>query len=314
MLNLTRLRMLCELHRLGTLAEVAQALSYSPSAVSQQLSLLERETGARLLERAGRGVRLTDDALGLVAHAEVVLARLEQAEADLAASQPEVRGTLRVASFQTVVVELAPAALTYLAAAHPALQVEISQREVGAAYAGLLSHEFDLILGEEYPGVPDPIRSGVDRADLFRDPLCLTLPPAGSGVGVPAELSELSDASWALDPPSAPAGDWARAVCRQAGFEPRVAFETPDPLLQAHLVRAGHAVAFVPALIARPHLEGVQLFGLRGDPHRMLYTAVRSGRAGHPAVRAFREMLARAAAGRAEVPAVRLPAVGGSSR
>lgn len=112
MLNVARLRVLRELHLRGTLAAVADALSYTPSAVSQQLSQLEKEAGVQLLEKVGRGVRLTDQAITLVGHTEAILARLELAESELAAAQPEVRGVLRVASFQSVVLELAPAALT----------------------------------------------------------------------------------------------------------------------------------------------------------------------------------------------------------
>lgn len=295
MLNLPRLRMLRELHRCGTLAQVAQELSYTPSAVSQQLSLLERETGVQLLEPVGRGVRLTDDALALVAHTEIVLAQLEQAEAELAAAQPDIRGKLRVASFQTAVLTIAPTALTLLAERHPALQVEITQREVARAYSGLLSHEYDVILGEEYPGLPEPIRDGIDRFNLLSDPLRLALPLEGPLAKRPETLADLAHAPWALEPVETPTGAWARAMCRAAGFEPQLRFESPDPLLHAHLVRTGHAVAFIPVLIAAQHLEGTQLIGLPGNPQRMLYTAVRSGRTNHPAIRALRTALAEAA-------------------
>jgi DNA-binding transcriptional LysR family regulator len=298
MLNVARLRILRELHVRGTLAQVAQALSYTPSAISQQLSMLERETGVQLLEHVGRRVRLTDDALALVAHTEIVLAQLERAEADLAAAQPSVRGTLRLASFQTVVLEIAPAVLTLLEQSHPALQVEITMRDVDTAFSGLLSSQFDVILGEEYPGLPDPVREGADRTDLVTDPIYLAIPSDGPWSTAPTTIAELASTPWALDPPGSASGDWARVVCRSAGFEPRVRFEGPDPLLHAHLVRTGHAVAFVPALIAADHLEGTQLVGLPGDPLRILYTAVRDGRAGHPAVRAIREALARAVAER----------------
>ncbi|MFW0786320.1 LysR family transcriptional regulator [Gordonia sp. CPCC 206044] len=294
MLNVTRLRILRELHLRGTLAQVAEALSYTPSAISQQLSQLERETGVRLLEHVGRRVRLTDEAQTLVAHTELVLTQLEKAEADLAAAQPSVRGTLRVASFQTVVLEIAPAVLTVLETEHSALQVEITQRDVDSAFRGLLSQQFDLILGEEYPGLPDPVRHGADRADLVPDPLHLAVPSHGPWARRPSSVAELASAPWALDPPGSASGDWARAVCRNAGFEPQVRFEGPDPLLHAHLVLTGHAVAFIPALIAGDHLHDAQLIGLPADPHRTLYAAVRAGRSGHPAVRAFRDALAQA--------------------
>jgi len=299
MLSLPRLRLLSELHRRGTIAAVAEALSYTPSAVSQQLAQLERETGVALLERIGRGVRLTPAAIELVAHADAALALLERAESDLAAAQPEVRGLLRVASFQSVVLALLPAALRLLAERHPMLRVDIIQREVDDAYDGLRSSAFDLILGEEYPDEHRAPIPGVDRADLLNDPLCLVLPEAGPWAGPPRRLADLADAPWVLDPADTPTGAWARQMCRRAGFEPHVRFDSPDPLLHVHLVRAGLAVAFAPALLAPEHLVGLPQYGLPHAPHRVLSTAVRTGRASHPAVIAFRAALSDAIAAQA---------------
>lgn len=294
MLSVSRLRVLRELHRLGTLAAVARALSYTPSAVSQQLAQLEREAGIPLLEHVGRGVRLTAEAQRLVEHTEVVLARLELAESELAGAHPATHGVLRVASFPSVVLSLIPRALTMLAASHPELVVEVTQREVEPAYAGLLAHDFDVILGEEYPGFPDAVIDGVDRADLVDDALRLAHPSSGPFAGA-TRLEQLKDAPWTLDPVDTALGRWALATCRAAGFEPRVRFESPDPLLHAHLVRTGHAVAFLPELIAAQHLGDARLLPLPGSPSRTLYTAVRTGRLRHPAIVAFREALAEAA-------------------
>src|SRR3954470_18238462 len=107
MLDLRRLRLLRELHQRGTIAAVADALQYTPSAVSQQLAMLEREAGVKLLARAGRGVRLTDPALVRVARAEVLLERGALAEADLAAAAGAVAGRARIASFQSAALRLA---------------------------------------------------------------------------------------------------------------------------------------------------------------------------------------------------------------
>ncbi|MTE24091.1 LysR family transcriptional regulator [Microbacterium sp. ZXX196] len=294
MLSLPRLRLLSELSRRGTIAAVAGALRYTPSAVSQQLALLERETGVALLERTGRSVRLTSAAERLVQRADGALAELERAEVELVRGEGPVTGRLHAASFQSVVLALAPAALDILARRHPDLEIEITQREHARAYDGLLSHAFDLILGEEYPGIPEQVRPGVDRSDLLSDPLCLVLPPDGSLGRRPRRLTDLADVPWVLDPEDTATGRWARGVCRRAGFEPRVRFESPDLLLHAHLVRTGHAAAFIPALLATPHLDGLSLVGLPGDPHRVLYTAVRAGRSEHPAVAAFRAALGEA--------------------
>lgn len=129
MYNLRRLEVLRELKYRGTLAAVATAMSYSPSAVSQQLALLESEVGAPLLEREGRGVRLTPQAEILVARTEKALRELERAETEIAASLREVSGTLRVAAFQTAMLALLPAALTWLREHHPRVRVEATQAE-----------------------------------------------------------------------------------------------------------------------------------------------------------------------------------------
>ncbi|WP_371415408.1 LysR family transcriptional regulator [Citricoccus sp. SGAir0253] len=264
--------------------------------MSQQLKLLERETGTSLLEPVGRGVRLTPAAHGLVRHTERILANLEEAEAELAAVHDELRGSLRVAAFQSAVLTVAPTVLDALARDHPELEVTIAQREVEDAFEGLLAHEFDLIISEEYPGLPDPLREGVDRVELLRDPLHLVLPMDGPWSARPGSLSELAGAPWALDAVDTSTGAWARAVCRQAGFEPRVRVDTLNPLLQVDLVRSGHALAFVPALLGRRHLGGVRPVGLVGAPYRLLSTQVRSGRTRHPAVVACRAAFAEAVA------------------
>src|ERR671914_18498 len=119
MLDLRRLRLLRELKARGTIAAVADALQFTPSAVSQQLALLEREAGVQLLERAGRGVRLTDAALVLVEHADALLARAAEAEADLAAAAGTIAGRGRIAGFQSVMLRLAIPAMTRLASEAP---------------------------------------------------------------------------------------------------------------------------------------------------------------------------------------------------
>src|SRR3954462_7599239 len=111
MLDLRRLRLLHVLHARGTIAAVAEAVQYTPSAVSQQLAVLEREAGVALLEPAGRGVRLTDAAIVLVRHAEALLEQSERAESELAAASGRIAGRGRIASFQSVALRLAVPAM-----------------------------------------------------------------------------------------------------------------------------------------------------------------------------------------------------------
>lgn len=301
MLNLHRLFLLRELRRLGTMSAIAREHSMSPSAVSQQLSQLERESKVTLFEQAGRRVVLTDAGARLARRAEEMLGLMETAEAELVSAQGEAGGVLRVASFQTPLIALAPVAVSVLEQRHPALRVEIAQREVEEAYEGLLAHRFEVILGEDYPGGQQVVRRGTDREDLLQDPLLLVLPDHGPASGA-RRLQDLAEMPWALDPEGTRTGAWERTYLRSAGIEPWVRFDTPDPLLQVHLVRSGHAAAFVPGLIAAEHLGGTRVLRLPGDPHRGLYTAARAGAREHPSLLAFRAALLEAADALGDLP------------
>jgi DNA-binding transcriptional LysR family regulator len=176
MLDLRRLRLLSELHARGTIAAVADALQYTPSAVSQQLALLEREAGVRLLERAGRGVRLTDPALVLVEHADALLERTSLAEADLAAAAGTVTGRGRIAGFQSVLLRIALPAVEALAREAPRLRCEFIEAEPEQALPALALGDVDLVLGDEWQHQPWRLSSALQRHELLRDPVHLVLP------------------------------------------------------------------------------------------------------------------------------------------
>ncbi|MFE0172114.1 LysR family transcriptional regulator [Streptomyces sp. NPDC059002] len=302
MFDLHRLRLLRELKHRGTLAAVATALSYSPSSVSQQLSQLETEVGVPLLEPVGRRVRLTPQAEILVTHTEAVLERLERAEADIATSLSGLSGTLRVASFQTAALALVPAALNLLRAAHPALRLHVTQAEPEAALPALLARDFDLVIAEEYPGDPSPRPAELHQEDLCDDPLRLAVPAADDrdtrrGSDPRAELRAHADRPWVMEPDGSAARRWATTLCRAAGFEPDVRFESTDLLLHLRLVEQGHAVALLPDLVWSDREPTVELGQLpTGQRTRRLFTAVRAGRSGHPAILACRRALRQAAA------------------
>src|SRR5919206_3937500 len=154
MLDLRRLRLLRELHERGTIAAVADALQFTPSAVSQQLAMLERETGVPLLERAGRGVRLTDAARVLVGHADALLERAALAEADLAAAAGAVSGRARIAGFQSVALRLALPAMAALARDAPGLRCEFLDAEPEDAIPALALGDVDVVLGDEWQHQP----------------------------------------------------------------------------------------------------------------------------------------------------------------
>ncbi|WP_367048595.1 LysR family transcriptional regulator [Streptomyces sp. Je 1-332] len=299
MFDLHRLRLLRELKHRGTLAAVADALSYAPSSVSHQLSQLEAEVGVPLLEPVGRRVRLTEQAEILVVHTEAVLERLERAEADIAASASDLTGTLRIASFQTAALALIPTALGLLHDLHPRLRVHVTQREPEQALPALQARDFDLVLAEEYPGHPNPRPTGLEQEDLLDDPLYLAPPhhkqPAETGSAVKA-LRALAHYPWVMEPEGTAARQWAMTLCREAGFEPDVRFESTDLLLHLRLVEQDHAAAFLPGLVWNGRPPTVPLRQLPGGRRtRRIFTVVRRGASRHPAIQACQDALRQAA-------------------
>lgn len=314
MLDVRRLRLLVELSRRGTLAAVAEALSYSPSSVSQQLSLLEREVGTPLLVQVGRRVQLTPQAELLVAHARVVLDRIEEAEADVARSLTEIGGTVRIAVFQSAAHAVVPRALTFLAAEHPALRVEVTEREPEAGLFDVAARDFDLVIAEQYPGRTRPLHPELDRVPLAADEIRLALPRAGGwrdaaaggsgadggvGAGIAAGAAALAQAAarpWVMEPAGTAAREWAEQLCREAGFEPDVRFETADLMAHIRLIRSGNAVGLLPDLVWAGERPSVTLVPLPGTPHREVFSSARRASVARPAVVAVRDALARAAA------------------
>lgn len=298
MLDLRRLSLLREVQRRGSLHAVARALSYSPSTISQQLAQLELEAGVPLLERVGRGVQLTPQGELLAEGASRVLDEMERLESALGASvavaagEP-LRGTVRLAVFQSAALGIVPRALSLLEAEHPSLRFEVTQREPESALDEVWAREFDLVIAEQYPAHAAPLRRELDRVPLHRDTLRL-------GIRADAALTSLADAAdaaWVMEPRGTASRHWAEQQCRLAGFEPDVRFETAD--LQAHvrLIEAGHAVALLPDLLWMGGRAPVRLVDLPGSPVREVFTAARRSSASRPAIVAVREVLARAVAG-----------------
>lgn len=294
MLDVKRLRLLWEFHARGTVAAVAEAMRYSPSAVSQQLTILEREAGTPLLRKNGRTLELTPAGEALVGETEELLAGLERAEAALQRVREEVTGSIRVAAFQTAMLALMPGALRRLREQYPALRVEVVQYEPGTALRETWARGFDLVVAEQYPGHSAPHFPGLEREPLIADPIRLALPP--HGVGDPelshvTEIAQLAGTPWVMEPQGAATRHWAEQACRMAGFEPDVRFETAD--LQAHLrfVESGNAVSLLPGLVHVSNPARLRLVDLPGAPHRAIFTAARASRGAHPALAAVRKAL-----------------------
>jgi DNA-binding transcriptional LysR family regulator len=295
MLDLRRLRLLHELHRRGTVGAAAEALSYSASTVSQQLRVLEREAGTALFEPAGRRVRLTDAALVLVGHAEQLLAGVERAEADLAAAAAgAVAGVVRVGSFQTASLHLLLPAMERLRQTHPGVEVRLVESETEPALEALPSHGLDLVLADEWSGTPRARRPGIDRQDLFVEPVLVAVPeghPAAAGDAV--ELAVLAEAAWATGYAGGGMAALVRRVCATAGgFEPIVRHQTNELSMLLALVAGGHAVTLLPEIAFAGGHEGVAVRPAAGIAvERTVFTATRTGADRRPALAAVREAL-----------------------
>jgi len=294
MLDVRRLRLLVELSQRGTLAAVAEALSYSPSSVSQQLSQLEREAGVPLLVQVGRRVQLTPQAELLVGHARAVLDRLEEAESDVARSLTAVGGTVRIAVFQSAAHAMVPQALTLLRSEHPDLRVEVTEREPDVGLFEVSARDFDLVIAEQYPGHTRAHRDDLDRVHLAADAIRLALPPHPARSGT-IGLAAASAMPWVLEPQGTASREWAEQLCREAGFEPDVRFETADLMAHIRLIRSGNAVGLLPDLVWAGEAPSVTLVDLPGHPEREVFSSTRLAAASRPAVVACRDALARAA-------------------
>lgn len=303
--ELRRLRLLHELAQRGTLAAVAEALSYSPSTISQQLAQLERDAGVPLLVPEGRRVRLTEHGAALAAHAARALEADEQIRAELEALQPGI-APVRVAVLQTAARTVMPAALTLLADRAPLLRVELAEVPPEEGLFELAARGFDLAIAEQYPGLTREHRSGLERRTVGTDPIRIATAATGSGGGGGGagadrggalELAALADRPWVMEPRGTAAREWAVQQCRAAGFEPDVRFELADLAAHVQLIAAGHAVGLLPDLLwagRRPQADGIALTDLPGSPVREIFTAERRAATPRPGIRLVREAIADA--------------------
>ena len=298
MLDLRRLRLLRELEARGTVHGAARALDYTPSAISQQLAVLEREAGTALLERAGRNVRLTDAGRALVRHAVKLLDGMEAAEAELAAiAAGRPAGTVRVAAFQSALLRIVAPALAALAESHPDVRVEAVEAEVENAVPALRLQQLDAVVGDEYEGQPRAIHRDLAREPLLDEQVRLVLPaahPLARRRKVP--LAALAGADWAACQPGTGHREMLIGTCRRlGGFEPDLRHASDDFLILFELVRKTGACALLPDLVLDAGAPDVAVRSLaEGTVGRAVFLLTRSART--PAVEAVAAALRTAAA------------------
>ncbi|MBO0848362.1 MAG: LysR family transcriptional regulator [Pseudonocardia sp.] len=278
MLDVHRLRLLRELATRGTIAATARACALTPSAVSQQLSLLRREAGVPLFVRDGRTLVLTEAARMLVARTERILAELEAAEADVARLSGDVGGVLRLAAFPTAASSLVPGAVAACRAAHPDLDVRLEEWETAEGIPALKSGRLDMLLVYEFnllAAIADP---GITLTPLITESLLVAAPDALPLAPGPLRLAALREQPWIV-----PRSDGAlRATVERAfglsGFAPRLDYVSDDYTVILALVRAGLGVSLIPRLATEGLATGVRLHRL-AEPRltRVVSVAVRAG-------------------------------------
>jgi DNA-binding transcriptional LysR family regulator len=273
MLDVRRMRVLREVAARGSFSAAADALDYTQSAISQQIAALERESGTRLVERSARGVRLTDAGRALVEHADVILARLADAEAELEAIAGLRGGRLRLAAFPSAGATIMPEGIARFRHRHPDVELTLTPAEPEDAIAMLRAGEVDIALDIAVSFRPLP-NDGVDRVHLLDDPMYVALPqhhPLAHKRNL--KLEELAEESWILGTPgSCPDSSIFLRSCQLEGFEPRIAFNSNDYFAVQGFVAAGVGASFIPdlALISLRDDIVVRSLGPRPPARRIL--------------------------------------------
>ncbi|MDZ4168312.1 MAG: LysR substrate-binding domain-containing protein [Coriobacteriia bacterium] len=289
MLNVNRLKMLRDVAARGTIAAAAEGLLMSSSAVSQQMAVLEREAGVPLLERHGRGVRLTDAGVRLVHNTERVLAALEQAEADLVDSSRGIVGHLRVSAFPSAARTVLVPALVEIGAAHPNLRISMVDLEPEEAIPALKSRAVDVALTYEWDLLPTLEDEGVEREQLFGERVYLALPVAhpAAASSQPVALATLAETEWIVGRDSTSMLEFVQSATRRVGFEPRTDFHSMDFDVILAAVEAGLGVALVPPLAFAYDLPGVAIREVADlELNRLTWAAIRRGSGETPGIHA----------------------------
>jgi DNA-binding transcriptional LysR family regulator len=283
MIDLGRLRALHAVASYGTVLAASDALHCTPSAVSQQLTKLERETGATLVEKDGRRLRLTEAGRVLAGHAERVLSSVDEAEAALAAHRDTVTGRLSVSTFATALRALLPYVLHRLAADHPNLATGVTEVNPHEGLELLRRGHIDLAVLDDWPEAPLRYPAGVAHLELGLDLVDLVV-PAGHRFtdGRSVRLAGARDERWIAARIGDVCHEWLIRVL--PGVRPD--FHVGEFETQLTLIAAGLGIAVIPRLARPPLPDGVRVVPLRPQPHRRVVVAWRETSGARPAIKA----------------------------
>jgi DNA-binding transcriptional LysR family regulator len=286
-LNLERLRVLEAVWTTGSVRGAADTLHVTTSAVSQQLGRLEREVGQKLLERNGRGIRLTDAGSALAAHARDLLDQVERVEADLAERRGAVAGRLAIGAFATAARGLLPDALRRLRAEHPGLEVRLSEYEPTDAIPLLCHADLDIAIVQDWPAAPLVLPDGLRRQPLLDDPFDVALPadhPMAQREMI--TLNDLSTMDWIGWTSGQICHDWLRQTLTELGTATSIAHTASEHSTQLALVGAGMGAAIIPRLGRDPVPQAVRIVPIFPTPTRHVYAVWRNTADRRPAIRA----------------------------
>lgn len=265
MIDLRRLEALVAVHRTGSVSGAAAALHYGQPTISHHLRRLEAETGAVLLQRVGRGVRLTPEGALLARRGEEVLGLLARAEAELAAATSLQSGRVRLAAFPSGAATLVPGALALLAQRHPGIRLDLVEAEPPEAHELLRAGEIDLALTFAYPDQPEPDQISV--VPVVDDPLFLVTP---ADAAPEATLADYAGSGWITG--CERCRRELLSLCAEAGFTPAIAFASDDYVAVQSLVATGLGVTVLPGLALRAH-QHAGVTRRRLDAHRRVQLA-----------------------------------------
>jgi DNA-binding transcriptional LysR family regulator len=283
MLDVRRLRVLQEVIGRGSFSAAAESLHLSQSAVSQQIAVLEREAGIPLLERTSAGPKLTAAGEALMEHSDAVICRLEEAERELAEIAGLEGGRLRLASFPTASATLMTRALSEFRKRFPKVELHFCEDEPEDSFPALKRGDFDLAVVFDYPAFPLDFSRDVEAQLIYEEPMRLALPPDHPlAAAKSVRIEDLADEDWLCGALPSSCRQQVIALCRDAGFEPRISFESEDYEVLKGFVAGGLGVTILPEL-AGGHL-GVELRTVRGrKPVRRVWAVTRESEARSPA-------------------------------
>jgi DNA-binding transcriptional LysR family regulator len=291
MLDVRRMRVLREVAVRGSFSAAAESLSFTQSAVSQQIAALEREAGTTLVQRNARGVRLTEAGEAVVRHAEAIMARLAEAEAELEAIAGLRGGRLRMAAFESAGSSLMPLAIAAFRAEHPAVELSMSLSEPEDCVPLLRSGDLDLAI--VFESAVNHADDGIHRVHLLEDPMYLILPRDHPLVDKRrVRLADLAGEAWIAGQPDCECNRLINRACAVAGYEPRIAFDTDDYTAMQGFVAAGVGVSLMAELGLTNVREDIVVRDLgRETPVRQIYAATLSEGYRSPATQAMVEIL-----------------------